>query len=110
MATNSFIIKGWSVTIIAGLFALPENIDKIFIIIAILSTLIFAFLDAYYLQLERKYRQLYNEVIEKQDGEIDFSMNIQKYKIPFCCVLFSKIIMVYWLVIILLSSFLLIKD
>ena len=55
MADNSFKLKEWTVAMLA-----------------------FWFLDSLYLQLERKYRELYNYVREKQE-EIDFSMDISKF-------------------------------
>lgn len=63
MNTNSFQIKGWSIVILSALlaiFASSKNND--FFIAAILPTLIFWFLDAYYLNQERKFRGLYNDV------------------------------------------------
>lgn len=63
MNTNSFQIKSWSVTILAAILAIyasAKNID--FILAAIFPTIIFWFLDSYYLNQERKFRGLYNDV------------------------------------------------
>lgn len=75
MANNSFTLKGWSITIIAGIFSL--NYDKISWAIYILIydiIIIFWFLDSYYLQLERRYRRLYNSRLEER--EVNFSMQM----------------------------------
>lgn len=75
MANNSFALKGWCVTIIAGIFSL--NYDKISSAIYILiyyTIIIFWILDSYYLQLERRYRILYNNRL-KEDNE-NFSMQM----------------------------------
>lgn len=63
MNTNSFQIKGMSITIIAAfcaVYAAKPNV--IFIFISIIPTLMFWTLDAYYLQQERKFRFIYDNV------------------------------------------------
>ena len=53
MATNSFMLKGWAVTLVAGIFALSaKDTNKIFFIVAYIPIILFWFLDSYYLQLE----------------------------------------------------------
>jgi len=75
MAHNSFLLKGWAVTLVGALFALSKNNIGIGItIIAVLLTTMFWFLDAYYLSKEHQFRLLYNEVRVKEPDDIDFSM------------------------------------
>lgn len=63
MNTNSFQIKGWSVVISSALLAIYSSTEnKNFFLVAAIPTLIFWFLDAYYLNQERKFRGLYNDV------------------------------------------------
>ena len=63
MATNSFLLKGWSVTLAAGLFALAAKDSRAeFLIVAYLPTVAFWALDAYYLRQERLFRCIYNAV------------------------------------------------
>ena len=77
MATNSFILKGWAVTLVAGTFALSnKESDNLFFLISYIPIILFWFLDSYYLQLERKYRSLYNNTLEKSDNEIDFKITV----------------------------------
>ena len=77
MAGNSFLLKGWAVTLIAGIFALLSNdIEELYFLIAYIPILIFWGLDSYYLCQERRYRKLYDLVRLKEDTHIDFSMNI----------------------------------
>lgn len=80
MNSNSFQIKGWCITILSALCAIyATNQKPAFIGIALLPTLLFWCMDAYYLQQERKFRRLYKGVSEG-DGTIDlFSMPIGKY-------------------------------
>jgi len=69
MATNSFLLKGWAVTLVAGIFMLAvKDSNPLYFLITLIPTILFWFLDSYYLQLERKYRILYNKIrLEKPD-------------------------------------------
>lgn len=78
MADNSFKLKEWTVAMVGIIGALSaQGTDKRFFLLVSIPMLAFWFLDSLYLQLERKYRELYNYVREKQE-EIDFSMDISK--------------------------------
>ena len=79
MNTNSFQLKGWAITIVSALLALFASSDNevLYIFVAIVPTLIFWFLDAYYLQQERKFIGLYNDITDGK--EKSFNMNIDKY-------------------------------
>lgn len=81
MNVNSFFLKGWSVTLIAALFAFAaKDSDINYVIITYISTPIFWLLDAYYLSLERQYRGLYNSVKDKEEKDIDFDMNAKQFE------------------------------
>ena len=61
LAGNSFLLKGWTVTLVAGLTAFAKaDANRSFALIALAVVAIFAVLDAYYLALERAYRRLYD--------------------------------------------------
>ncbi len=78
LSTNSFLLKGWSVILVSALFALSTGNSNIkFIILAYLPALAFWGLDAYFLALERSYRDLYEKVRIKDPEEIDFSMKLE---------------------------------
>lgn len=63
MANNSFLLKGWAVTLLAGIFALVWEKDGfLHYLLAYIPVFMFWFLDAYYLRQERLYRGLYDEV------------------------------------------------
>jgi hypothetical protein len=82
MAANSFILKGWTVTISAALFALAaKDTDPRFAFIALFAAAAFWGLDAYYLRQERLFRELYNDVRKSvaADTESYFSMATTKY-------------------------------
>ena len=79
MATNSFLFKGWAITLAAALSGFAAvNTKAALLVIALLSTLLFWGLDGYYLWLERAFRTLYNTVAALPAGSIDFSMAIAK--------------------------------
>lgn len=77
MASNSFLLKGWSITLVAAIFALAaKDSNQKFFLITYIPLIIFWILDTYYLQQERKYRNLYDKVRNLEEEEIDFSMKI----------------------------------
>jgi uncharacterized membrane protein len=81
MASNSFLLKGWSVTLVSALFALAaKDANKNYIIVAFLPVLIFWVLDAYFLCQERRFRALYNSVVTKTEDQINFSMDTSTYR------------------------------
>ena len=76
MSSYSFALKGWAVTLIAGIFVLAgKDTDKMYFLVAYIPILVFWGLDAFYLLQERLYRSLYNKVRNMNESEIDFSMN-----------------------------------
>lgn len=82
MAANSFALKGWAVTLVAGIFVLSsKGSDKMYFLIAYIPVIVFWFLDSFYLQLERKYNALYENVRMKVESEIDFDMKINTINI-----------------------------
>ena len=78
MAQNSFMIKGWALTLVVAMVAFVPKTAGLFVPIVLVPILIFALLDAYYLRLERRYRKLYDIVSKKEDAEIDFELKITK--------------------------------
>jgi len=81
MNVNSFLLKGWSVTLVSALFAFAAKDTNIkYVLITYISTPLFWILDGYYLSLERQYRDLYNVVKDKIEADIDFDLNASPYK------------------------------
>jgi hypothetical protein len=80
MAGNSFLLKGWSVTLTAGLFALAaNNANRHFAWIAVMPVTVFWVLDSFYLRQERLFRALYDDVREKPEDRISFSMDTTSF-------------------------------
>ena len=99
----SFQMKGWMITVVTALLALfASSINEqtgigntMYIIIAIVPTMIFWFLDSYYLTQERKFRGIYNDIIAdlETDKIKEFAMPLANYdgcKYCFFRILFSK--------------------
>ncbi len=75
MSGNSFMLKGWAVTLVSGIFAIASrDADKMFFLVAYIPVIVFWFLDTYYLKQEHLYIALYNKVRLKKDSDIDFSL------------------------------------
>jgi len=102
MNTNSFQIKGMTITIVSALLAIyasGKNPD--FIIITIFPLILFWFLDTYYLTQERKFRGLYNDLVKENTNSLKpFEMRSDLYKggkYSFWSVFFSKTIYLIYL-------------
>jgi hypothetical protein len=81
MASNLFLLKGWTVTLIAALFALAAKESKPFyFLLAYFPAFMFWLLDGYFLSQERRFRSLYEHVRKLQESHIDFSMDTQPFK------------------------------
>lgn len=99
----SFQMKGWMITVVTAMLALyaasisPElgYGNNMYIYIAVAPTVLFWYLDAYYLQQERKFRGIYNDLIGVTNtGEIkEFEMPLGRYTgCKYCLlkIMFSK--------------------
>ena len=82
MAGNLFYLRGWVITLVAGILVLLTQLDdgKLPIIFLLLVTVLFWCYDGYFLSLERMYRDLYNKVRKMKEEDIDFSMDISEFK------------------------------
>ncbi|HOW15416.1 hypothetical protein [Methanosarcina sp.] len=85
MANNSFLLKGWTVTLVVALFALAaQNSNSKFVILAFFPVLTFWILDAFYLWQERLFRALYNDIRNKTKDSIlyegPFTLDTTSYK------------------------------
>ena len=88
----SFQMKGWAITIVSALIAVYVSTssaecsgNKMYIWIAMVPTVLFWLLDAFYLSKEHKFIGIYNDVagITKEDKRIavkEYEMPLKKYK------------------------------
>lgn len=87
MANNSFLLKGWLITLIAVILALSK--DTILIrditylgIIICFPVFVFWYLDAFFLHTERCYRKLYEWVIQNRENTDEhlYSLNYKRFE------------------------------
>jgi hypothetical protein len=80
MAFNSFMIKGWAITLVVVTLLLKGAEYQVWI--AFIPLLVFWFLDAYFLWQERMYRKLYEWIIKNRlkTDEYLFDMNAYRFK------------------------------
>lgn len=86
MANNSFLIKGWTMTLMSALIAFGKdsilaNINGIYYLIMMLGILIpFWWLDAYYLRQERLFRKVHDRTIKDPEAKerLAFSLDIKE--------------------------------
>ena len=102
MAGNLFFLRGWTITLITALFVLfVKGTNTNYIFIAYFPIIIFWILDGYFLSQERLFRDLYDYVRKLNEKEIDFSMNVGKYKKDkknsWICSMFSTTLLSFYL-------------
>jgi hypothetical protein len=74
MALNSFLIKGWTITLVVATLLLKG--EKFQSFIAFIPILVFWYLDAYFLWLERLYRRLYDWIAKNRLNTDEFLFDI----------------------------------
>lgn len=85
MAQNSFMVKGWFVSIYAVILALlPEKVNMLLLCVSLISAnLIFWYLDGFFLRTEKIYRKIYDWVLEvrpKNNRELMYQLNPTCFK------------------------------
>lgn len=77
MAGNSFLIKGWAITIVAALNAISGKDGNIsYGAVALACIPFFCWFDAYYLCLEKQFRYLYNHLLDNTAQLGNFKMPV----------------------------------
>lgn len=94
MGANSFLLKGWSVTLVAALCALAvKDADKSFMLLAYFPVFVFWWLDGFFLHTEKLYRRLYEKVAAGEIPSDSFTLNakgLEDEVTSFISVMFSK--------------------
>jgi hypothetical protein len=80
MASNSFLIKGWTITLVVASLLLKGPRYQTWI--AFIPLMMFWFLDAYFLWQEKMYRKLFDWVMDNRlkTTEHLFDMNARRFK------------------------------
>jgi hypothetical protein len=85
MANNSFLLKGWLISIVAVVLALSEKFPNLLLlgIILIIPLLSFWYLDAFFLRAEKMYREMYKWVLENRrlkNKEFEYDLNPKRFE------------------------------
>ena len=104
MANNSFLIKGWALSVFAGAtaFTQGENLSNLVLLVftTIIPFICFWVLDAYYLKIERKYRAMYNErIVKRNNNDMSdlYKLNPHKYEVnSIAKIMFSQTLFVFY--------------
>lgn len=118
MAQNSFMVKGWVITLVAACCALSSlntNEWKALFIFGALAIILFWYLDAFFLKMERLYRYKYEWVIKNRLSQDMYSFDLNPYnkemwitgkKEPSIIgVMFSKILLPMYLLLLAFDAF-----
>ena len=99
MGLNSFLLKGWSVTLVAAIFALAaKEVDRRFVLLAFFPIAVFWLLDAFFLHQEKRFRTLYELVALGKVDSDRFTLDTKGIKgVPgIVSVFFSKTLRLFY--------------
>jgi hypothetical protein len=99
MGLNSFLLKGWSVTLVAAIFALAaKEVDRRFVLLAFFPIAVFWLLDAFFLHQEKRFRTLYELVALGKVDSDQFTLDTKGIKgVPgIVSVFFSKTLRLFY--------------
>ena len=118
MAKNSFMLKGWTISLIAVVLALTaDRLDPLFLFCSIfVPVLCFWYLDAFFLRTEKMYRKMYEWVLKarkEENLEYQYDLNPNRFKDKVesqCRVMFSKTLRVFYGVPLLVILFVILYE
>ena len=83
IAQNSFLIRGWAITLVAAFAALTVEKLNLYVLcgVGIVILLVFWYLDAFFLRMEKLYRFKYEWVIaERPKGNREYLYDLNPYQ------------------------------
>jgi hypothetical protein len=101
MAGNVFLVKGWTVALVAAMTALTSD-SRVGSYIAIIPAMLFWWLDAYYMRQEKLFRELYKEVSINNNAVTAFSMDTSAVEKSVDCafrIMFTKTVSIFYILI-----------
>lgn len=116
MANNSFMIKGWLITIYAVVLALlPDKINIVILcVVMLMVSWAFWYLDAFFLRTEKIYRKIYDWILlerPKNNRELLYQLNPHAYEKKInptesvFKIMFSRTLVVFYGIPILITLF-----
>ena len=97
---NSFLIKGWSMTILAAgiIFIARSRIESEWFVLTFLIPVIgFWILDGYFLWQERLFRKVYDDIRKQETTDFDMKPTSKK-SCSFSCSMFSVTLIVFYMI------------
>ena len=83
LSNTSFVLKGWAVSLVAGLMALAASgTNHGYVLVAYIPTVVFWLLDAYFLMMERQYRKIFEENMDLSQEVKCFNLKRKKATFP----------------------------
>jgi hypothetical protein len=80
-ANNSFVVRGWALTVAAAVFGFAANKGSWAVaVIGVIASMAFYYMDAFYLRQERLFRCLYQAVVEPDSAVPLYSMDTRPYR------------------------------
>lgn len=81
MAQNSFMVKGWLITLLAVILALlPETVSmRLLCVVGFIVILCFWYLDGFFLKMEKIYRWKYEWVIARRNTCEEYCYDLNPY-------------------------------
>ncbi|KUO18886.1 hypothetical protein [Streptomyces dysideae] len=99
LGTNSFLVKGWALTLSAGLLALSASqLSWQLAAVGVVPLLCFWYLDGFFLRQERLFRHLYDDVRRPGSQVETLSMNVGPYldRTPWARITFSQTLALFY--------------
>lgn len=107
MASNSFLIKGWGITLVSALYALAAKDAEIrYVLVSYIAIPCFWILDGFFIATERRYRKLYAEASAVDPEAVDFNLDASKFDCgdaTWLSGVFSKTLLVFYPFMILIT-------
>lgn len=118
MASNSFMLKGWAISLVAVVLALTaDRLNPLFLSCSIVVPLLcFWYLDAFFLRTEKMYRKMYDWVLkERKEGNTEYlyDLNPNRFKDnveSHCRVMFSKTLRIFYGIPLLVVLFVILYE
>ena len=100
MGHNSFLIKGWTITLVVIVLVFRNTLEYTYL--AAIPFVAFWFLDAYYLRQERLYRELYKWLVANRlkTNEHLLSMDTSRFDVSFRRVFFSITLLLFYVFVV----------
>ncbi len=82
MANNSFLLKGWSVSLVTVILALNDNkgISNLAYFSLFIPLICFWYLDAFFLRTERMYRKMYDWVLKNRNNDKEYQYDLNPHR------------------------------